>query len=221
MAKRCVDDKWNDAAIGCIRAAKDLIAEGHCYTMDLSRTQRDGLANALAVLDPPKEPAPKGVPGLALVERVGTYALHSDWLDVTLPGKPFVIETTDAYGNAALSTTVATFTDGPTSFTVVVHAVPAGVVYDAPAALITSRDDVLKGANATLVSDDAHDVGGVPGHRIVGKGASDAPLALELRLAYDEAHRAQVAVWATTRGAVLDPRAAEMFASIELGTIER
>ncbi|HEY4178144.1 MAG TPA: hypothetical protein VGM90_14960 [Kofleriaceae bacterium] len=216
--QRCVDDRWGQDAVRCIRAAKNVDDEDHCYAMLLSKSQRDGLATALTALDPPTQPAPKGVPGLALVERAGTYGLHSDWLDITLPGKPSLVETTDVYGNADLPTTVATFADGPTSFTVVVRTIPVGVVYDAAHALTTSRDDALKGASATLVSDEPHDVGGIPGRLVVGKGGTpDAPLLLEVRLAYDEGDRAQVAVWAMTRGATLDPRATEMFVSLELG----
>lgn len=52
-AKLCVDQKWGQKAIQCLRAAKDMDGEDHCYAMHLTGTQRDGLAEGLKALDAP------------------------------------------------------------------------------------------------------------------------------------------------------------------------
>jgi hypothetical protein len=47
---RCVQDKWSEAAIGCMRAAKDPHATFTCWNEHLTKEQRDAASKALGSL---------------------------------------------------------------------------------------------------------------------------------------------------------------------------
>jgi hypothetical protein len=159
----------------------------------------------------PAEPSREQAPGaLQLVERDGAFVLHNDWFEATFPGKPWLVATDDKTPTGQrIPATVAQFDDGSTSCTVIVHSIPKDVTYDAEHALTDARDETLKGAYATLVSDTTATVNGIPAHRVVARGGTDAvPLYVEAVLFYDDKHRALVSAGAMTRGGSgLDPRA--------------